>query len=160
MIKWFIEIEKKFLVKEPLPELKNGELICQGFLCSKENEEIKVRAYENRGMLSIKLSIDENRRKRVDIPISKEEALQLLDRACPEPKMKKKRYRVKYFDTLWEIDIFEGQNEGLIIAELELRDPKQSFQIPPWIGEEVTYDKRYYNSYLYYHPYCSWKEKI
>ncbi len=98
MLNWTVEIEKKFLIKGPLPELKNGEDILQGFICAQKAQEIKVRAYSNKGVLSIKTKIDVFKRKRIDIPLSKEDALDLLKNVCSKPPMKKRGIELIFKD--------------------------------------------------------------
>lgn len=75
---------------------------------------------------------------------------------CQGGKIEKTRYKVAYAGNVWEVDEFAEANAGLVIAEVELSSEKQTIQLPPWVGTEVTTDRRYYNAYLAQHPYTSW----
>ncbi len=81
----------------------------------------------------------------------------MLDRLCHRPLIEKTRYRITLGDLVWEVDEFHGENQGLIMAEVELSSEDQAIALPDWIGLEVSQDDRYYNSYLSRHPYRSWQ---
>jgi CYTH domain-containing protein len=89
-----------------------------------------------------------------EIPLA--DANEMLDRLCVRPLIEKTRYRVSHEDLVWEIDEFEGDNRGLIIAEVELKDETQSVPLPGWIGQEVTGDPRYFNANLVANPFSKW----
>jgi adenylate cyclase len=89
-----------------------------------------------------------------EIPI--DDALKLLE-LCKRPIIAKTRYKIPYEGHSWEVDVFEGENEGLVMAEVELQSEDETVVLPEWIGKEVSGDKRYYNSYLSLHPYNEWK---
>jgi adenylate cyclase len=84
------------------------------------------------------------------------DARELLDRLCRKPLLEKTRHYVRYGGQVWEIDVFEGDNAGLVVAEIELAALDEQFARPPWLGEEVSHDRRYYNSCLAEHPYKEW----
>ena len=155
----FQEIERKFLVVgDFLPEVQEAVEIRQGYLCRDKDMTVRVRIRGDKGYLTIK-----GRRKGIsrfewEKEISVEEALALLaqtDSGCIE----KTRHLVKNTDGkhVWEVDVFHGDNEGLIVAEIELSDENEPFDKPVWIGEEVTDDRRYYNAQLLKNPYKNWK---
>lgn len=91
-----------------------------------------------------------------EIPL--EDANQLLEEFCHHPIIEKRRFKVPYKGHTWEVDLFSGENQGLIVAEIELDEPDESFAHPPWLGNEVTDDPRYLNTNLANHPYCSWDD--
>ena len=84
------------------------------------------------------------------------EARELLHKLCDQPLIEKTRYPVRHQGHLWEIDVFAGQNEGLIVAEIELATPEEGFKLPAWAGQEVSHEPRYYNTCLVSHPYKDW----
>ncbi|MCD4729659.1 MAG: CYTH domain-containing protein, partial [Bacteroidales bacterium] len=90
-----------------------------------------------------------------EIPVN--DAEYILNEICKKPAILKKRYRIPWGDFIWEVDEFLNENEGLVIAEIELDTEDQVFDLPDWIGKEVTGNKKYYNAYLVKHPYTTWK---
>ena len=121
---------------------------------------MRVRVRGDRGYLTIKgpVGLSGLSRFEWEKEITKEEALALLQLAEPG-RIEKTRYLVKNTDGIhtWEVDVFHGDNEGLVMAEIELGSENDTFDKPSWIGEEVTGNPRYYNSYLMKHPYKGWK---
>lgn len=132
--------------------------IKQGFLNSNPNRTVRVRINESQGFLTIKgkSSFDGLVRFEFEKEIEKNDAMQLLN-LCEPGIIDKKRYLVNFLNYIIEVDVFSGENEGLIIAEIELNDVSDNPQLPEWIGEEVTGDVRYYNSYLSKNPFKSWQ---
>lgn len=151
-----MEIERKFLIHGPLPDLNAGKKITQAYLFLEEQKEMRVRICNELGTLSIKISLGGMSREDFEFPMSLADALKLIDIGSTRPPIEKTRYDVYYEGMKWEIDIFGGANKGLILAEIELLSEDQVFSKPLWVGNEVTYDKRYYNSYLYQNPYQKW----
>ncbi|BBB32656.1 adenylate cyclase [Thermotomaculum hydrothermale] len=153
------EIERKFLVKGNFPK-ENGIRIIQGYLSSVPERTVRVRIKGDKGYLTVKGIGNESGASRfeweIEIPV--EDAKQLLN-ICEPGVIDKTRYRVKVGNHLFEIDEFYGDNEGLVIAEVELSDENEEFEKPEWLGEEVTGDVRYYNSMLMKNPYKNWREK-
>lgn len=153
------EIEKKFLiVSDDWRSLGTGEPYCQGYLNAEKGRTVRVRTINDRGILTIKgPSVGAARLEyEYDIPI--EEAREMLNELCHKPLIEKTRYKVPFAGFTWEIDEFTGENEGLIFSEIELEYEGQQFEIPPWVGKEVTDDGRYYNANLINNPYSNWKE--
>ena len=107
-------------------------------------------------MLTVKGITRGNSRLEFEYPIPVADADQLLDELCEKPLIEKTRHLRQVGDMTWEIDEFHGDNEGLVVAEIELAHEDQRFDIPTWVGQEVSGDPRYYNSNLASHPYTSW----
>ena len=154
-----IEIERKFLVKSN--DFKSQAFIqnriAQGYLNSNPERTVRVRIKGEKGFLTIKGKGNEGGMTRFEwekeIPV--EEALLLLN-LCEGGKIDKIRFEIKVGNHTFEVDEFFGENEGLIIAEIELSSENESFEKPNWLGEEVTNDERYYNAYLSRNPFKNW----
>ena len=154
-----IEIERKFLVKSN--DFKSQAFIqnriAQGYLNSNPERTVRVRIKGEKGFLTIKGKGNEGGMTRFEwekeIPV--EEALLLLN-LCEGGKIDKIRFEIKVENHTFEVDEFFGENEGLIIAEIELSSENESFEKPNWLGEEVTNDERYYNAYLSRNPFKNW----
>jgi len=154
-----VEIERKFLVKhKDLPPLENGIPIVQGYLSTDKNNVVRVRLKGLKGILTIKGKVDNLVRSEFEYPIPARDAREILKNLCIQPLISKNRYEVKYEGLIWEIDVFHGANEGLILAEVELEKADQTVKLPPWVKEEVSGDFRYSNSNLVINPYQSWPE--
>ncbi len=153
-----VEIEKKFLLAgNDWKELAEGTSYRQGYLSSVKERTVRVRTIRDKGFLTIKgISVGATRLEyEYEIPF--EEANELLNELCEKPLIEKNRYKVNLGEHTWEIDEFFGENEGLVVAEIELESEKQQFIKPPWVGEEVTGDPRYFNSNLINNPFKRWK---
>ena len=131
--------------------------IKQGYLSSVPERTVRVRVKGNKGFLTIKGISNESGMSRFEwekeIPVDEAEKLLLL---CEAGVIDKTRFEVKTGSHIIEIDEFYGENEGLIMAEIELKSETESFEKPIWLGEEVTNDKRYYNAYLSNNPFKNW----
>ncbi|MGV8915300.1 MAG: CYTH domain-containing protein [Kaistella sp.] len=154
-----LEIERKFLVnKGQWQKLakSSGELYRQGYLLTDPQKTIRVRQTPDKGFLTIKgLSVGATRAEfEYEIPFS--EAQELLDQFSVS-ELSKIRYKIIFDDKLWEVDEFLGENEGLIIAEIELQSEDEIFTIPDWLENEVTGEEKFYNSNLTLNPYKNWK---
>jgi adenylate cyclase len=153
------EIERKFLVTSDVfkSEAFAQNRIKQGYLSSVPERTVRVRIKGNKGFLTIKGISNEAGLSRFEwekeIPVDEAEKLLLL---CESGVIDKTRFEVKSGNHIVEIDEFYGENEGLIMAEIELQSESESFEKPIWLGEEVTNDKRYYNSYLSNNPFKKW----
>jgi adenylate cyclase len=150
------EIERKFLVKENNWRNGQGTMYRQGYLNTDENRNVRVRVIDDRGYLTVKGISKGASRVEYEYEIPKAEADAMLDNLCEKPLITKKRYKIEFKGFVWEVDEFLGENQGLIIAELELESEDQVFIKPEWIGEEVTEDPKYFNSNLIHHPYSKW----
>lgn len=154
-----VEIERKFLVKDGSwrAQAGQGRVIRQGYLASSGQTSVRVRiADDSRATLTVKVPRSGLSRFEFENDIALHEAQTLLE-LCPGKTIEKVRYRVAQGGTVWEIDVFHGDNEGLVIAEVELGGEAQSFERPAWLGAEVTGDERYQNSRLAEWPFRSWR---
>jgi len=151
-----IEIERKYLVKgEGWRGLVEPVQYAQSYLLSDETRTVRVRIAGESGFLTIKGKSGRMSRKEFEYGIPLEDAHEIM-LLCRIPIIEKKRSRIEWEGKVWEVDEFEGKNKGLIMAEIELKSEDESFTLPPWIGEEVTGDPRYFNSYLSQYPYTGW----
>ena len=151
------EIERKFLVKgEAWRALARGVAFRQGYLSTTQQRTVRVRIAGETGYLTIKgPSIGASRSEfEYKIPLADAEAM--LDDLCERPLIEKTRFAIPVDDVVWEVDEFEGENKGLIVAEVELSAEDQAVDLPDWVGEEVTGDSRYFNSNLIAKPYKDW----
>lgn len=154
-----IEIERKFLVKDDRwRSLGVGVLYCQGYISSEKERTVRVRVIGNQGYLTIKGPVSSRVRSEFEYMIPVEDAEEMLQILCDRPFIEKKRHKISQGDLIWEVDEFFGDNQGLILAEVELKDPNQMIEIPDWIAEEVSHDPRYFNSNLVKNPYSQWEE--
>lgn len=152
-----IEIERKFLLKnDDWRRGATGTLYRQGYLCTDPERTVRVRIGGDTAILAVKGAGDGPARAEFEYPIPPAEAMQLLDTLCLQPPVEKYRYLVPFAELTWEIDEFLGSNAGLLLAEVELERNDQPIELPPWVGEEVTGDPRYYNAWLARHPYTTW----
>ena len=154
-----IEIERKFLVKErPFAMAKRSLKINQGYILNEKSKVIRVREKGDDYFLTIKGNNIGISRLEYDFPISKDDAEELIIHFCKTTLIEKTRHYVEHKGHTWEVDEFHGTNDGLIVAEIELESEDEKFEIPNWIGKEVTQDERYYNMNLAVHPYTSWEK--
>ena len=151
------EIERKFLVKPEYWHLfQKGKLYYQGYLFSDNNKVIRVRIIDDKGFLAVKSKLSGITRDEFEYEIPFSDAQYILKNLCIRPIIEKYRSEVFISDLRWEVDKFVGENEGLVMAEIELEDEKQSIILPEWVDREVTADSRYYNSNLAENPFCNW----
>ena len=149
------EIERKFLVKDGAWRNEKGTQYCQGYLNSVKERVVRVRTINDKGYLTIKgLTVGASRLE-FEYEIPRQDADLLLD-ICEKPLIEKTRFKVVEGGFVWEIDEFFGENQGLIVAEVELESEDQDFPKPDWVQEEVTGDPRYFNSNLIKNPYKMW----
>ena len=152
-----IEIERKFLVDgEFKPFAKSSVRVKQGYLCNEEGRTVRVRVMNDKGYLTIKGRTSDSGMSRFEWEkeIEVQEAERLL--ALCDTTIDKTRYYIEAGDHTFEVDEFYGDNQGLVLAEVELGSEDETFEKPSWLGEEVTGDVRYYNSVLLRNPYKNW----
>lgn len=153
-----LEIEKKFLVNKEKwnkTDKPKGQFFRQGYLLTDPNKTIRVRVTDTKSYLTIKgLSIGATRHE-FEYELPKDEAEQLLDMFAISD-LTKIRYKILFNDKLWEVDEFLGDNQGLIVAEIELQSEEEAFDLPHWAESEVTGEDKYYNSNLSILPYKEW----
>lgn len=154
-----LEIERKFLVKSDafIQQATSQEVIAQGYLNSHPERTVRVRIAGERGIITIKGKSNTTGTTRFEweTEISLANALPLLA-LCENGVIHKKRYKIPLGKHCYEVDVFEGENQGLILAEIELVDENESYLKPEWLGIEVTGDERYYNAYLSQNPFKDW----
>jgi adenylate cyclase len=150
------EIERKFLVKGESWRAGAGMVIRQGYLHNEIEGTVRIRTKGERAYLTIKGSTTGITRLEFEYEIPVEEANQILDELCLKPLIEKTRYEVHLGGFKWEIDEFLGENDGLVVAEIELEDESQEFPRPDWLGMEVSEDFRYQNANLVKNPYSKW----
>ena len=154
-----VEIERKFLVKNDdfKSEAKRIHKIRQGYLNSDKNRAVRVRVADDVGYLTIKGKSNASGTSRFEwekeISVTEAEQLLLL---CEPSLLEKNRYIIEHGNHTFEVDVFFGANNGLIIAEVELQDENESFSRPDWLGKEVTGDPKFYNVALSKTPYSEW----
>lgn len=150
-----VEIERKFLVcGEFKPYAREALDIVQGYLNFDKSRTVRVRVKGEKGYMTVKGPTDGVSRFEWEKEIPLDEARQLLG-LCTGV-IDKTRYLVDYEGHCFEVDEFHGDNQGLVVAEVELSSPDEEFERPSWLGEEVSYDRRYYNSQLILNPYRNW----
>lgn len=154
------EIERKFLVVPGAwrPDPAGGTRYRQGYLSTDPARVVRVRTDGERGFLTIKGRTTGFTRTEFEYPIPREDADAMLDHLSAGALIEKTRYRVDFAGRLWEVDVFEGENAGLVVAEVELPGETAAVTLPPWAGEEVSHDPRYFNSNLVQHPYTRWND--
>jgi adenylate cyclase len=154
-----VEIERKYLVDtkkwKPFGE---GAKIKQGYLMADNQKNVRVRIKGDKAYLTIKGQPEGIKRTELEYEIPLKDAKVMLKMIDGFP-VEKTRYKEKFGDFTWEIDVFEGENEGLVLAEVELESENDTPQLPDWITEEVSENEKYFNYYLSKNPFSTWKEK-
>lgn len=154
-----IEIERKYLVKSD--EWKSSgvkKLYQQGYLLIDKTKTIRVRTIEDTAYLTIKGASSGISRSEFEYEIPVEDAKFMLANLCEKPIIEKYRTKIELNELIWEVDEFVGDNTGLIIAEVELKNENQKIVLPDWIGKEVSGNRQYNNSYLVKNPYKNWND--
>jgi len=153
-----IEIERKFLLVNDnwRKEVSRSYRIRQGYIGEIGKASVRIRVQDEKANINIKSATLAMRRMEYEYEIPLDEALQMLDQLCNQPQVDKTRYIVEQGKHKWEIDEFYGDNEGLVVAEIELSDEHEIFEKPEWIGKQVTDDARYYNVNLIKQPFKDW----
>ncbi|WP_058910024.1 CYTH domain-containing protein [Entomohabitans teleogrylli] len=153
------EIERKFLVcGEQWRALAQGTVYRQGYLSSVKERTVRIRTINDKAYLTIKGITVSATRTEYEYEIPYADCCAMLDELAERPIIEKKRYKIPVGEVVWEIDEFLGVNDGLIVAEVELKSEDQQFDKPAWIGEEVSGDPRYFNSNLVANPYTTWEK--
>lgn len=152
------EIERKFLIDQQKWDNLNkpeGKLFRQGYILTDSDKTIRVRATESKGFLTIKGQTIGATRMEYEYEIPLTEATELLDNFAVS-ELSKTRYEIIFNGKLWEVDVFLGDNKGLIVAEIELESEDETFDLPDWVSTEVTEEAKYYNSNLTVKPFKGW----
>jgi adenylate cyclase len=150
-----IEIERKFLILGDAWRSAPAVYFCQGYLNRSKERTVRVRVAGELGCLTIKGATTGASRTEFEYDIPLADAKQMLT-LCDGPLIEKYRRKISYKGMVWEVDEFLGDNQGLVVAEIELESEAQIFEKPDWIGAEVTQDARYYNSNLSVSPFSQW----
>jgi adenylate cyclase len=152
------EIERKFLVKsKAYRNLAEPVSFIQGYISRVPGKIVRVRLAGKQGFITIKGISTGYERDEFEYEIPATDAQQILEKLCEKPLVQKTRRTINFNEKTWIVDEFEGDNEGLIVAEIELKSSDETFDKPAWLGCEVTNDPRYYNSHLVVHPYQDWR---
>lgn len=152
------EIERKFLLTSEAwrAQAAPGTRYRQGYLANSATCSVRARIAGDKAYLNLKSITLGVSRTEFDYPVPLADAEVMLATLCAKPLIEKIRYLIPYGQHTWEIDEFEGDNAGLVVAEIELSSEDEAFECPPWLGEEVSHDPRYYNVCLVRHPYKDW----
>jgi adenylate cyclase len=153
------EIERKFLLCSDAwrAEVHKTIHIKQDYLCNTGKASLRVRVTDDQAYISSKTMTFEIRRHEFEYEIPRTDAEFMIQYMCTGNPLIKQRHLVKVKGHTWEIDVFEGANAGLVVAEIELRHESESFSKPEWIGAEVSAEQRYFNMNLIEHPYSEWE---
>jgi len=153
-----VEIERKFLVKDDSwrSDVESEARLIQGYLADGDKATVRVRVTDDAAYLTIKGPTVGIRRSEFEYPIPIEDAQAMLRDLAVYPAIDKTRYQVRAGGHRWELDLFAGENAGLVLAELELGSEDEPFELPAWAGEDVSDDPRYYNVNLARNPYRHW----
>ena len=152
-----VESERKFqVIGDAWKTGAAGVAYRQGYLSTIKERTVRVRTVGDRGFLTVKGLTTGISRLEFEYEIPAADAGRMLNELCERPLIAKTRYRVPFGGLVWEIDEFHDENDGLVVAEVELSEPGQRFDRPAWIGKEVSGDPRYFNSNLIRHPYRTW----
>lgn len=153
------EIERKFLLDDPnwRPDVE-GERYIQAYLCESESLVTRVRLKQDAALLTLKSNTAGIRRNEFEYAIPYQDGQQLVE-LCTGAPIIKTRYKIPFDGKSWEVDVFDGDNKGLVIAEIELADEKETFATPAWLGKEVTDDPKFYNKNLTLYPFARWTAK-
>ena len=152
------EIERKFLVHpRKWSDLGPGLVIRQGYLSATKQCSVRVRTYGDKAYVTIKGSTSDITRDEYEYEIPLNDANEMLVALSEHPPIEKMRYRIVFKGHTWEVDEFTGENRGLTVAEVELKDAKEQVELPDWIDREVSGDPRYFNSNLSIKPFSTWK---
>ena len=155
------EIERKFLVVSDdwREQATSHKMMMQGYFAGGGKASIRVRISGDNANLNIKSATLGVTRKEYEIPIPVADAREMIETLCEKPVIEKTRYYVPHHQHIWEVDVFVGDNEGLVVAEIELSDADEVFEKPAWLGKEVSDDTRYYNVCLVKNPYKNWRNE-
>ncbi|ABM03678.1 adenylate cyclase [Psychromonas ingrahamii 37] len=152
------EIERKFLLDlTKLGSLDSGTLIRQGYITTIDKTVVRTRLAGDRAYLTLKGKNKGVTRTEFEYEIPVNDAQEIISELCNGPVVEKTRYLIVYSGHTWEVDIFHGDNDGLVVAEIELESEQETFELPHWITTEVSGDPKYYNSSLLDNPFKHWK---
>lgn len=153
-----LEIERKYLVINDKwkDNILSESVLKQGYIANQPNATVRVRIADGAAYLNIKSATKGISRAEFEYQIPLADAEQILEQVAEQPFIDKTRYKVQWGEHVWDLDLFAGDNQGLVMAEVELDSEDETFELPPWAGQEVSGDPRYYNASLVKHPYSEW----
>ena len=153
-----LEIERKFRVVNDnwKSSVESRAVLKQGYLAASEDLAIRVRIEGEQAQLNIKGGTAGISRSEYEYDIPRADAEEMINRLVSGSVIDKTRYKVRCGDHIWDLDVFHGDNQGLVVAEIELEREDEDFLRPDWVGEEVSDDPRYFNASLIKHPYRDW----
>jgi adenylate cyclase len=153
-----VEIERKFLVTDDSwkAAVESQAVMKQGYLATTENVSIRVRVAKGRAHLNIKSATLGISRSEYEYEIPLQDGEVMLQSLASGSVIDKVRHYLRVGQHLWELDVFHGDNAGLVVAEVELNSEDEEFEMPDWVGDEVSGDPKYYNASLVRHPFCKW----
>jgi adenylate cyclase len=153
-----VEIERKFLVKSDLwrEHVVSESKLVQGYMAMGEHATIRVRTSDDSAHINIKGASSGIRRIEFEYEIPLTDAEEILQQLALKPHIEKTRYKVRSGNHIWDLDLFAGENSGLVVAEIELASEQEPFEKPSWAGDEVSGDSRYYNANLVKLPFSQW----
>ena len=156
------EIERKFLLRDERwrDAASHSNRLRQGYLAGGSGVVVRVRLSDGAAVLTIKGATEGIRRLEYEYPVPAADAEEMLEQLCERPLIEKERFFVPWEGHLWEVDVFQGENAGLVLAEIELGHSDEAFARPPWLGPEVSGDPRYYNASLVRRPYREWRHEV
>lgn len=154
------EIERKFLVISDTWRLQvqRSEQFRQGYLSNNPTASVRIRIENDQANLNIKGMTIGVTRPEYEYAIPLQDAQELLSTLCLPPLIEKTRHYIDYAGKVWEVDEFHGDNQGLVVAEVELNEANEAFELPDWAGKEVSHEPRYYNVRLTQYPYRQWSD--
>ena len=153
-----MEIERKYIVRADLwKPVGPGVQIRQGYLSSVKDRVVRIRTADVHASLAVKGISHGISRLEFEYSIPLHDAIVMLNHLCEQRLVEKTRYYEQVGDCVWEIDVFQGLNEGLVLAEVELVTESDPVELPPWAGKDVSIDPRYFNSNLARNPYRNWR---
>ena len=151
------EIERKYLVRDAsVVHGRDGQRVKQGYIPGREHAAARIRIRNGKGFITLKGGTG-ILRSEFEYEIPSGDAEQILEHFCEKPFIEKTRYEIEHSGMVWEVDVFHGDNAGLVVAEVELERKDQEVVLPPWLGDEVSHDRRYGNASLAVNPYKNWK---
>jgi adenylate cyclase len=153
-----LEIERKFLVADAsVVQGHPGERLVQAYIAATDRATVRVRIAGEQAWLTLKGATKGISRRELEYPVPVADAEICLAELCGDGVVSKTRYRIPYAGHVWEVDVFDGANVGLVLAEIELSAADEAFERPPWAGRDVSEDPRYFNSQLAEHPFSLWQ---
>jgi adenylate cyclase len=155
------EIERKFLINlEAIGPLPSGTVMQQGYIATADKTVVRIRVAGERAYLTLKGANKGVTRTEFEYEIPVDDAQAAIAELCSGPVVEKTRYLVDHAGHTWEVDIFHGDNAGLVVAEIELSHETEAFELPHWVTTEVSGDAKYYNSSLLDNPFKNWSSSI